>query len=61
MEGLKERIHNVSPSIVLKGSYLSSLDDKDEVLKLVISHGFKNEQEKMEKKELITLFRSEIK
>ena len=60
MAGLKEEINHMRPSLVLKGSYLSSLDEKDEVLKQVVSLGIKNEQDKMAKKELVSLFRSEI-
>lgn len=61
MVGLKEEISQLGPSLLLKDSYLSSLNEKDEVLKLVTSSGLKNEQEKLEKKELVSLFRSEIK
>lgn len=61
MEGLKQEIALTKPSLMLRGSYLSSLDDKDNILKLVISSGIRNEQEKMEKKDLVSIFRSEIK
>lgn len=61
MESLKEQIALLRPSVILKGSYLSALDEKDEVLKVYVSNGIENEQEKMNRKELVSLFRSEVR
>jgi hypothetical protein len=61
MQGLKAELDLLKPSVLLQGSYLSSLSEKDDTLKLAEGLGMKSERERLKRKELVSLFRSEIK
>lgn len=61
MEGFKSEIDGIRPSILLKGSYLSALDPKDQVMALIIEEGMKSEREKLERRALVSQFREEIR
>lgn len=60
MDSFKSEIEAVKPSELLKGSYLSSLNEKDQVIALVTEDGMKSERERMEKRDLVSQFRADV-
>ncbi len=60
MEGFNKEIEELKPSLLLKGSYLSSLDLNDEAMKKLIEEGARSEKDKMAKREIVNIFRTEI-
>jgi hypothetical protein len=61
MEGLNSEINRLRASDLLKGSYLSSLKADDDLLKRIVEDGMKNEKERSERRNLVSVFRNEIK
>ncbi len=61
LKNMKEEIEALKPSILLRGSYLSSLDSNDKIISWATEDGLTSEREKIEKKELVTQFRTDIR
>jgi len=59
MDHFVKEIEGLKPSVLLKGSHLSSLDLNDEALKKLIDSGAKDEKEKMANREIVQIFRQE--
>lgn len=60
MEDFGKEIEALKPSVLLKGSYLSTLDLNDEAMKKLIDDGAKNEKDKMAKREIVKIYREEV-
>lgn len=61
INSIQTEINNLRASELLKGAYLASIKQEDELLKRIVEEGMKNEKERTERRDLVKAFRQEVK